>query len=100
MYDDQDQTKHRAVSLYYFHIKDGIDLLRDLEGSAHPSLQAARIEAIEGARQLISDAVLTGIPVRLDRAFHIEDADGQMLLRVPFTDAIDLTTISEPTALS
>ena len=90
MSDDQDQIKHRAMSLYYLHIEEGIDLLRDPEGSTHSDLEAARTEAIQGARQLISEAVLTGSPLRLDRAFQIENADGQTLLRVPFRDAIDL----------
>jgi hypothetical protein len=57
-----------------------------------PTIQickAAHTEAIEGARQLISEAVLTGGPLRMQRAFQIDDADGHTLLTVPFTDAIN-----------
>ena len=88
MYEDG-QTEHLPMPLYYLHIKDGAELLLDPEGSNLPNLEAARIEAIEGARQLISQAILTGSPLRMQRAFQIDDADGHTLLSVPFTDAIN-----------
>jgi hypothetical protein len=88
MFED-DQTEHLPMTLYYLHIKDGAELLLDPEGSNLPNLEAARNEAIDGARQLISEAVLTGSPLRMQRAFQIDDADGYTLLSVPFTDAIN-----------
>ena len=54
------QTEHLLMPLYYLHIEDGAELLLDSEGSNLPNLEAARIEAIEGARQLISQ----GYPYR------------------------------------
>jgi uncharacterized protein DUF6894 len=89
MFEDEDQTEHPPMSLYYLHITDGAALLRDPEGSNLPNLEAARKEAIEGARQLISQAVLTGSPLQMQRAFQIDDADGRTLLSVPFRDAIN-----------
>jgi hypothetical protein len=61
------------MPLYYLPIKDGDELLVDPEGSRLPNLQAARTEAIESARQLISEAVLSGSPLRMQRAFQIDD---------------------------
>jgi hypothetical protein len=86
---DRDQAEQPPMPLYYLHIRDGTELLVDPEGSNLPNLEAARTEAIEGARQLISEAVRTGSPLRMQRAFQIDDADGRTLLNVPFTDAIN-----------
>jgi hypothetical protein len=82
-------TDHTPMSMYYLHIIEDGDVLLDPDGSDHPNLEAARDEAIDGARQLISDAVLHGGPLRMHRFFQINDADGKTLLNVPFTDAIN-----------
>jgi hypothetical protein len=74
---------------YYFHVKEGAGLLSDPEGSHLPDLAAARREAIEGARQLISAAVLTGEPLGLGREMQVEDEDGTTLLTLRFRDVID-----------
>jgi hypothetical protein len=89
MFDNEGQTERPPMLLYYLHIRDGTELLLDPEGSNLPNLEAARAEAIEGARQLISEAVRTGSPLHMQRAFQIDDADGHTLLSVPFTDAIN-----------
>jgi hypothetical protein len=61
----------------------------DPDGSNHSDLDAARTEAIDGARQIISQAVLSGSPLGMQRSFQIDNADGETLLNVPFTDAIN-----------
>jgi hypothetical protein len=83
MFDNEGQTERPPMLLYYLHIRDGTELLLDPEGSNLPNLEAARAEAIEGARQLISEAVRTGSPLHMQRAFQIDDADGHTLLSVP-----------------
>jgi len=77
-----------GMPLYYLHIKEGAELLLDPEGANFRNLDTARTEAIQSARELISQAVLTGSPLRMHRAFQIDDAHGRTLLSVPFTDAI------------
>ena len=77
------------LPLYFIHVKDGTELTRDEEGSHLVNLDAARFEAIDGARQLISEAVLSGRPLRLRREMQIDDANGRTLLNIPFRDAID-----------
>jgi hypothetical protein len=86
---DSSPKGHTPMSLYYLHIVDDDDVVLDPDGSDHPNLEAARDEAIDGARQLISDAVRHGSPLRMHRFFRINDADGKTLLNVPFTDAIN-----------
>jgi hypothetical protein len=52
------------MPLYFFHILELTGLVCDREGFDLPDLDAARDEAVEGARQLISSAVLSGSPTR------------------------------------
>ena len=86
---DVDATELTPMPLYFLHVRDGADLLLDPDGSNLPNLAAARTEAIESARELISAAVLTGSPLGLQRSFQIDDADGVTLLNVPFSEAIN-----------
>ena len=50
------------MPLCFFHIKEGGEVLYDKAGSDHPDLEAARKEAIEDRRQIISALVLAGNP--------------------------------------
>jgi hypothetical protein len=77
------------MPLFFFHIKQNGDVLDDDEGSDHPDLDAAREEAIEGIRQIISDAVLTGSPLGLDREMHVDDDAGHTLLKIMFREVVD-----------
>jgi hypothetical protein len=78
------------MPLYYFHVREGsAGLLSDPEGSHLPDLAAARKEAVEGARQLISTAVLTGEPLGLGREMQVDDENGTTLLTLRFRDVID-----------
>ena len=79
------------MPLYFFHIKEGGDVLYDEDGSDHPDLEAAREEAIEGIRQIISAAVLAGNPLRLERRMLVDDQAGHTLLKVMFRDAVDFS---------
>jgi hypothetical protein len=85
---DGQQSGH-GMRRYFFHVREANGVLSDPEGSHLPDLDAARAEAIEGARQLISAAVLTGAPMGLDREMQVDDADGQTLLTVRFRDVVN-----------
>lgn len=79
------------MPLYFFHIKENGDVLYDDEGSDHPDLDAAREEANEGIRQIISDAVRTGSPLRLDREMHVDDDARHTLLKIMFREVVDFS---------
>jgi hypothetical protein len=85
---DDLQSGHE-MPLYFFHIKEENGLLYDPEGSYLPDIEAARAEAIEGARQLISAAVLNGEPMGLGREMQVHDENGRPLLSVRFSDVIN-----------
>ena len=72
---------------YYFHIQDGTGRIVDDEGSEHADLDAARDEAVESARELMSQAALVGRDAN-HRVFHIAAENGMTLLELPFRDAI------------
>lgn len=75
---------------YYFNIVAGDGIRRDLEGSELPSLEHARNEAVQDARTLMSNAVLLGEDIS-SRELAICDEAGDVLLIIPFTDAIKPT---------
>jgi hypothetical protein len=72
---------------YYFNIVTGDGIREDFEGSELPSLDHARIEAIEDARSLMSDAILLGQDIS-SRRLEIYNEAGDVLLTVAFADAI------------
>jgi hypothetical protein len=81
--------RQREMPLYFFHIKEGDEFLHDEEGSDHPDLQGARGEAIEGIRQIVGDAVMSGSRLGLDREMHVADDAGDTLLKLMFREVVD-----------
>jgi hypothetical protein len=77
------------MSLYYFHLVDGTDVLLDPEGQELKDLQAVAKSALLEARSIISGEVRTG-HVRLDQSIIVEDGEGKTIHRLPFTDAMTI----------
>lgn len=73
---------------YFFHIKEGDEVIHDMEGVDHPDLEAARADAIGGIRQIVGDAVMFGTPLRLDREMHVVDDAGDTLLKLTFHEVV------------
>lgn len=78
------QENHMAR--FFFNLV-GSETVRDIEGTELKSLEAARSEAVEHARAIMSDAVLAGFDVS-ERRIEIHDEAGTLLLVVPFLDAL------------
>lgn len=72
---------------FYFHIRDGQDLARDPEGAEFETLEAARKEAINSARELLSQRILRGDVVD-GQAFELTGEDGAVAEIVRFKDAM------------
>jgi hypothetical protein len=72
---------------YFFNLKNSIGDVKDHEGLVMSDLDAARAEAIKGARSVIASEVLEG---RLDLAGHIDvtDEKGALVLTVTFQEAV------------
>jgi hypothetical protein len=75
------------AALYFFHQQTRNDIIEDPEGGEFASLASARSAAIEAARQLLAAALVKGgSPAGI--AFRIADQEGQVLLHIPFRDAL------------
>jgi len=73
---------------YFFHVKDHAQTIRDKEGIELHDLDAVREEAMEGARQIMSDQVLEGHKPD-GREFVITDEEGETVLTFPFKQALE-----------
>ena len=55
------------MARYYFHIKDGADLIKDQEGTELATPDAARVQALRSARELWADVIKSGKPLKRPR---------------------------------
>ena len=78
------------MARFYLHIRNGAGYAEDLEGQDLPDLDAARDQAIEGVRSVLSDEARHGV-LDLSGSIEIADGDGKVVLIVPFRDAVRLT---------
>jgi hypothetical protein len=76
------------MPLYFLHVRDRDELVRDLEGFYLSNLEAARIEAIQSARELMVDSIVTEGHVGIARSIEVCDETGAPLLVVPFSEAV------------
>ncbi|PZU79101.1 MAG: hypothetical protein DI546_01625 [Rhizobium sp.] len=73
---------------FYFNVVAAASRILDEEGRELADLDAARAEAIQDARALMSEAILSGKDIS-DRSVEICDEAGRTVLVVPFSDAIN-----------
>lgn len=76
-----------AVPRFYFNIITAAGTLVDFEGTELPGLEQARAEAIADARALMSTAMIDGFTI-FDRSIQIRNEAGDLLLVLPFADAV------------
>lgn len=76
---------------FHFNIRNGSGDTWDEEGRELSGPQEAEALAVEGARSLLSEEVLTG---DLDLRGYVEVTDeaGQVVLTVPFADVLNIRT--------
>ena len=70
---------------YYFHVQSKGDLARDPHGSDLPDIEAARKEAVKRACRAWSERPPES--THNDDTFEIANASGEVVLRVPFSEA-------------
>ena len=72
---------------YYFHIREGAELISDPDGVDLADPDTARDTAIQAARSLLSAAVSEGrLPLR--DAIVVEDASGTGVLELTYGEAV------------
>ena len=77
------------MALYYFHLRDGQDVLLDPEGVELPSPDAIEARALLSARSLLSADALDG-RLRFDFHIDVEDAAGEIVHHLAFEDAVEI----------
>jgi hypothetical protein len=86
------------LSKYFFHLRDGVDLVLDEEGRECDGLDAAVILALQDARSILSEEVQSGL-IDLDRHLDVETADGVVAHRLEFADAVRIVHPKDGTPL-
>lgn len=76
------------MPVYYFHIRSDGAVIEDEDGLELADLDRATFEAIAGARDIVVDRALSGEPIGLNDVFEITGESGDVLLTVPFRDAV------------
>jgi hypothetical protein len=77
------------MPLFYFHVYEAMLVAPDEEGLELANVEAARDEAVRGARSILSDEILSGC-IHLDGRIEIAGEDGKTLLALPFRDAFEI----------
>ncbi len=80
------------MARYYFHLRDGTDVLLDPDGRelAEGAIIGA---ALAEARAMIAADVLQG-HVRLDQQIEVLDSAGALIHQLPFEDAVIVTHLA------
>ena len=78
---------------YFFLVRcDGEVLPDDGEPEELPALDAAKSKAIEGAREILSEAVLIGNAAGLNMQIEVQDEKGEQLFSVRVGRVVDADT--------
>ena len=80
------------MPLYYFHLRDGDDILLDPDGRELEGPGAIALCALIEARALLGEEVRSG-RIRLDQRIDVEDVDGAVVHSLPFTEAIEISGV-------
>ena len=72
---------------YFFHLRDGSDVLLDPEGRLLQGADAIAAAALADARSIIADDARGGV-IKLDQHIDVEDASGVIVHELKFTDAV------------
>jgi hypothetical protein len=74
---------------FYFHLREGEKLEKDLEGTEFDSAERAYEEAVMAAREIMAAKVASGEVVD-GQVFEVTDQTGMILYRLPLRSVIKL----------
>ena len=76
-----------AMPRYYFHVREGQEISRDVEGQDLPNAEAARREAINASREILGEKLLHGGSLN-HRQIEIADETGHVVDVVNANDVL------------
>lgn len=77
------------MPLFYFHVCNGTGFVQDEEGRDLPDAEAARAEAVRGARSIMADDLQRGQP-DLSSFIEVEDARHELLFTLMFGELVEI----------
>lgn len=72
---------------YFLHVKHNDEIIEDPDGSDLPDLRTAQLEALEAAKELLANAILSG-QEPAGESIAIMDEKGRELASVPLTEVL------------
>jgi hypothetical protein len=78
------------MSRFYFHLRNGADVLLDPEGADLTGIEAIVTRALKEARAILSHEILEG-RMGLHQRIDVEDERGMILHSISFGDAVEIT---------
>ena len=76
-----------AMPTYFFDLIQGNELVEDDQGDDFADIEAAKLEGLASARELLADAAKKGI-LATSPVYLIRNAVGDILATIPFKDAL------------
>jgi hypothetical protein len=75
------------MPLFFFHIFDNGEIVRDEEGSDCPDLECAKVEAAHSAFDIAQEAAANGLPPD-GTCVEIQDRDGRVLAALTVAEVL------------
>ena len=82
-----DARRKVAMPTYFLDLINGDELVEDDQGEDFADIEAAKLEGLASARELLADAAKKGI-LATSPVYLIRNAAGDILAKVPFKDAL------------
>ena len=77
------------MSLYFFHLRDGVDILLDPEGLEIDDPDAVASRTLAEARSIISHDAASG-RIKLDQHIDVQDETRNIVHTLHFVDAVEI----------
>ena len=72
---------------FFFHLREGDQLVRDLQGQDLPDVNTACSEAVAGAQEIVSERIKAGKSID-EHELHLCDESGAVLEWFPFSSVL------------
>jgi len=80
---------------FFLHIRNGLGFIEDEEGCELPDPEAARLQAVKGARSIISEEALGG-EIDLSGSIEVADQAGRVVMTVSYAEAVRVRDARPP----